>query len=352
MELQLARELARDRHRVTLIVPFLNRPKGRVYAGYRRCSRQIEESNGLRIIRCPNWLIGSERRPWNRFLENATFGLFSALNAAREIRPDVLILETWPLLAAQACMWLVRWQQIPILYYVKDVYPEAVERTGVLKEGGILANLCRAWDRRLCLQSSKVIVISETKRDLLLGSRRIPQERIAVIPDWIDPTEFVPQSIDNAWRREQNIPKDTFVAMFGGTLGYVSGVEILIEVARLLRDTRNLLIVCIGEGVRKRLMIEQRRSLGLENIPFLPFQPRERIAEVQGAANVTLFKVRPEYSDASVPSKLISYFAAGRPVICAAPTGAAVARIVSQSGAGVVVNPGDARALARDGSVG
>jgi colanic acid biosynthesis glycosyl transferase WcaI len=94
-------------------------------------------------------------------------------------------------------------------------------------------------------------------------------------------------------------------------------------------------------------MIEQCRLLGLENIRILPFQPRERIAEVQGAANVTLLTVRPGYGDESVPSKVISYFAASRPVICAAPTGAAVARIVSQSGAGVVVTPGDASALAR-----
>jgi len=135
--------------------------------------------------------------------------------------------------------------------------------------------------------------------------------------------------------------------MFGGTLGYVSGVEILVDVARLLRERRDMLIVCIGEGIRKRQMIEQCRSLGLENIRFLPFQPRQRIAEVQGAANVTVLTMRPGYSDASIPSKLISYFASGRPVVCAAPSGSAVSRIVSQSGAGVVVEPGDPAALAR-----
>jgi len=89
-----------------------------------------------------------------------------------------------------------------------------------------------------------------------------PQERIAVIPDWDRSTEsFHSQSI-TLGGIEQNIPKN-LCCHVRGTLGYVSGVEILVEVARLLRDRRNLLIVCIGEGVRKRQMIEQRRSLGL-----------------------------------------------------------------------------------------
>jgi colanic acid biosynthesis glycosyl transferase WcaI len=191
-----------------------------------------------------------------------------------------------------------------------------------------------------------VIVISEGMRDLMAQSRGISNDRFAVIPDWIDPNELVPQPIDNAWRREQNIPNATLIAMFGGTLGHVSGVEVLVDVARLLREKRDMLILCVGEGIRKRPMIEQCRSLGLENIRFLPFQPRWRIAEVQGAANVTVLTMRPGTSDASVPSKLISYFAAGRPVVCAAPVASAVSRIVSQSGAGVVVEPGDAVALA------
>jgi colanic acid biosynthesis glycosyl transferase WcaI len=94
-------------------------------------------------------------------------------------------------------------------------------------------------------------------------------------------------------------------------------------------------------------MIDQARELGLQNIRFLPFQPRERVPEVQGAANVTLLTMQPGYSDASVPSKLISYMAAGRAVICAAPAHTAVAEIVSESGAGFVTEPGNPGALAQ-----
>lgn len=345
---QLASRLAQDGHAVTVIAPFPNRPGGRVYDGFHRRVRKIEANgDSYRLVRCANWLVGQRRRNADRLLENLTFGLSATWAAWHEPRPDVMLVETWPLIGVQFPALLARFWQIPFLYYVKDVFPEAAERTGLIRSNGLLARFCRLWDRQLCLSSSKVVVISETMRSLMAQSRGLTNDRFAVIPDWAEPADFVPQPIDNAWRREQNISKDTFIAMFGGTLGHVSGVDGLVEVACLLRDRRHMLIMCIGEGVRKREMVEQCQSLGIENIRFLPFQPRERIAEVQGAANVTLLTMLPGYSDASVPSKLISYFAAGRPVLCAAPADAAVSRIVSESGAGVVTEPGDASALAR-----
>jgi colanic acid biosynthesis glycosyl transferase WcaI len=345
---QLASRLAHAGHHVTVVAPFPNRPGGRLHEGFRRSLRRIETNgNGYKLVRCATWLLGQRRRTIDRLLENFTFGLSASWAAWREARPDAMLVETWPLFGVTFPALLARWWRIPFLYYVKDVYPEAAEKTTHISDNGLIARFCRSWDRRLCLASRKVIVISEGMRDLMARSRGLSNDRFAVIPDWIDPDEFVPQPIDNAWRREQNIPNGTFVAMFGGTLGYVSGVEILVEVARLLRERREMSIVCIGEGIRKQQMMEQCRSLGLENICFLPFQPRERIAEVQGAANVTVLTMRPGYSDASIPSKLISYFASGRPVICSAPSGSAVSQIMSRSGAGVVVEPGNAAALAR-----
>ena len=249
----------------------------------------------IKFVRCATWLLGKRRRSINRLLENFTFGLSATWAAWREARPDAMLVETWPLFGVTFPALLARWWRVPFLLYVKDVYPEVAEKTGLIRSNGLVARFCRFWDRRLCMSSGKVIVISEGMRDLMARSRGLLDDRFAVIPDWIDPAEFVPQKIDNAWRREQNIPMGTLVAMFGGTLGYVSGVEILVEVARLLRERRDLLIICIGEGIKKRqYMIEECRSLGLVNIRFLPFNRGQRIAEVQGAANVTVLTMRPD----------------------------------------------------------
>ncbi len=100
MAQQLAKRLTEDGHTVTMIVPLPNRPGGRVYPGFKRrlLSRTVSDE-GYTVVRCANWLIGARRRTINRILENATFGLSSMWAALRSGRPDLIIVETWPLFA-------------------------------------------------------------------------------------------------------------------------------------------------------------------------------------------------------------------------------------------------------------
>jgi colanic acid biosynthesis glycosyl transferase WcaI len=344
---QLATQLVRDAHDVTMIVPIPNRPEGITYPGFqRRLFSRTMTHEGYTLVRCANWLIGKKRRSIDRILENLTFGFSSAWAAWREGRPDVIVVESWPLFATQIAAGLARWWRVPYLYYVQDVYPETVEVAGFLNSRGLLARTCRAWDRHLCLQSSRVIVISETMRRLLVSNRRLSKDRFTVIHNFIDESLFPVCQKDTTWRRSHGIADTAFVAMFAGTLGHISGAEVLVEVANLLQGEKNILLLCIGEGVLKQDMIDKSSLLQLDNIRFLPFQPSEIVPLVQASSDVALLTMRANHSDASVPSKLISYLASFRPVVCAANPESAVAQTVQDAAAGIVVCPGDARAIA------
>jgi colanic acid biosynthesis glycosyl transferase WcaI len=344
---QLAIRLAQDGHDVTMVVPFPNRPEGSIYSGFRRRLRTRETTkDGYTLVRCASWFIGRSRGHIHRILENVTFGLASTWATWREGRPDLIIAETWPILALQPVASLAKWWRVPFLNYVKDVYPEAAEEAGILGKSGILAKALRSWDSNLCKKSASVIVISETMRDLLSANRKLASDRFSVIPDWIDESKFPIWRADGAWRRSEKIGERDFVAMFAGTIGQVSGAEILIDVAKILAHIEDVLILCIGEGIRKQPMIDEARRLCLSNMRFLPFQPAERVPEVQSSSDVAILTMAPNSSDASVPSKLISYLAAARPVIVAANAHSAVARTVQLAEAGIVVPPGDAHGLA------
>ena len=344
---QLATRLAREGHDVTMIVPFPNRPDGVLYPGFqRRLRARTVTREGYTLVRCANWLLGKQRKNLNRILENVTFGLSSAWAASREGCPDIMITETWPLFATLFCTSLARLWRIPYWYYVKDVYPEAAEGVGIINANGLIARAFRLWDRYLCQHSAHVIVISETMRDLLAANRKLPLECLTVIPNWLDEATFGVWQGDSAWGSEQGIPSHVFVALFGGTLGHVSGVEVLVDVARIMKSDTGVMLLCIGEGSRKVAMVNEASRLGLTNIRFLPFQPVERVPEVQASCNVAVLTMHPDSSDSSVPSKLITYLAASLPVICAAKAESAVARTVRDAGAGIVVSPGDPQAIA------
>lgn len=347
MARQLATRLVQAGHTVTMIVPLPNRPGGVVYPGYRRrlISRTVTEE-GYTVVRCANWLIGARRRPLDRILENITFGMSSMLAALREGRPDLMIVETWPLFAMSFSSLLASSWKVPYLYYVQDVYPEAAEESNLLEAGGWISRLMRRWDRLLCRRSTTVITISEAMRELLVENRNLPSECFTVLPNWVDESLFPEWEGQATWRAAQDIPEDAFVAVFAGTLGHVSGADVLIDVAELLKEEHGILLVAIGEGIRKQFMQDEAARRHLDNIRMLPFQPAERVPEVQASCNVALLTMQHNTSNTSVPSKLITYLAAARPVVCAARSDSAVARTVLDAKAGLVVPPGDARAIA------
>ena len=346
MAQQLAKRLTEDGHTVTVIVPLPNRPEGKVYPEFkRRLLTRTVTNEGYTLVRCANWLIGTRRRAIDRILENITFGLTSMWAGMCEGRADLIIAETWPLFAMSFCWFLARGWKVPYFYYVQDVYPEAAEESGILKAEGWFSRVLRRWDRLLCRDSASVITISESMRDLLVANRVLSPDRFSVLPNWVDESMF-PRSKDRGiWRGSQGIPENAFVAMFAGTLGHVSGADVLIEVAELLRTEQNVLLVVIGEGVRKQFMRDEisRRDLG--NIRLLPFQAPEVVPEVQASCDATLLTMHGNASNTSVPSKLVTYLAAARPVVCAARSDSAVARTVIDAKAGLVVSPGDPRAI-------
>ncbi len=347
MAQQLAKRLTEDGHTVTVIVPLPNRPEGRVYPGFRRrlLSRTVS-NDGYTVVRCANWLIGARRRTINRLFENITFGLSSMWAALREDRPDLMIVETWPLFAMSFSWLLARARKVPYFYYVQDVYPEAAEESGMIKAGGWLSRVLRRWDRLLCRDSATIITISESMKNLLVGNRRLSPDCFSILPNWVDESIFPRWNGHARWRHSQGIPEDAFVAMFAGTLGHVSGADVLIEVAELLSVEHDVLLVVIGEGVRKQFMRDEisRRNLG--NIRLLPFQPAEVVPEVQASCDAALLTMHRNASNTSVPSKLITYLAASRPVVCAARSDSAVARTVLDARAGHVVQPGHAGEIA------
>ncbi len=345
MAQQLARRITAAGHTVTAIVQFPSRPCGRIYPGYASRLRSLEFDREVRVVRSGTWPIGPARRPLNRVLENLTFGLTAVFNAIREPKPHVLIIETWPLIAVQLALLLAWFWRVPSIYYIKDVYPEAAEELGFIQKGGLVARILRRWDRFLCLHSSKVVVISDTMRELII-SRGVESDRVIIIRDWVDGAQFPVRPKGNPWRCRMRIPQSCFVAIFAGTIGLVSGADVLLETAEALQAEDGLLLLCVGEGPLKKTMTEKAARKGYANLRFEGFQPQELIADMHGTADVLLLTMRANRSDSSVPSKLISYLAAGRPIICSAQRHSAVAEIVRQAHAGIVVPPEDGKAIA------
>ena len=148
---------------------------------------------------------------------------------------------------------------------------------------------------------------------------------------WLDPDEIRPGERDNAWRRDAGIGPGRFVVLYSGTAGLVSGAEVLEEVARRVDPDLDLLLVGGGSAWRA---LDERRKAGLlpVNVRLLPYQPRERLGEVQASSDLSLLTLLPGRGRASVPSKLQGYMAAGRAVLASVDDDCDSGRLVRRGG--------------------
>lgn len=333
-------------HDVLVISPFPNRPGGEIYPGHRRRLFARATHSRSPHVRVPTWLIGRQRKGRDRVLENASFGAASAVAAALTRKPDLIVLESWPILAYLPVLAVAKARGVPVINYVQDVYPEAAIAGGIVRADSAAARVLHRLHSWVCSVSSQNVAISPGMADMLAATRGVPRERFTVIPNWLDLSAIRPHEGPSTWRAENGIGADEFVCMFAGTLGYASGADVLVEVAERLRDVQRIRIVCVGDGVHKAAMADAIERRGLHNLTLLPFQPRERVAEVQSQADVMLLTTSADMGLSSVPSKLVTYLAVGRPVICAAAPDTDIARLVDDERLGATCRPGDPESLA------
>jgi colanic acid biosynthesis glycosyl transferase WcaI len=134
------------------------------------------------------------------------------------------------------------------------------------------------------------------------------------------------------------------VCLHGGNLGQKQGLDNVLDAAALLRGD-GVRIVFAGDGNDRARLQAKARELQLDNVDFIDMQGPGRWEEIMQASDVLLVNQRASVADMSLPSKLTSYFAAGRPVVAAASEGSETAREMEAARAGHVVPPENAAAL-------
>lgn len=341
---ELAEYLASHAWGVTVCAGLPHHPNGRLYPGWKWKLWQRSDDAGVTVLRAGHLVHPSRSIPV-RASTYVTQALGTALLAAMSGRADVVLVYGPPLVGPCLGALVAARHRAKLVNVIYDIYPDIAVETGRVTNP-LLISAARLAEKVQYRFSDMTVVLSEGFRRTLVA-KGIPEDRIAVIPVWLDPDEIRPLDRDNAWRREQGISPDKFVVLYAGTIGVVSGASMVADAAALLRDRTDILFLFVGEGEEQPEVEARARELGLSNIRFLPFQPRERLAEMQATADVGLVTLSPGRGRTSVPSKVLGYMAAGRPVIGSVDADSDTAKEIETAACGLVVPPGDSAALAQ-----
>jgi len=224
-----------------------------------------------------------------------------------------------------------------IWLHVQDLEVDAAFELGFLRNR-ILRSLILGIERFLM---ARVHVTSAVSAAMVATLKRKKIRRTPILfQNWVDTDLIFPMG--KSPLREQLSSGASFLALYSGNLGRKQGLEMIIEVAELLRDRPEVRIVVSGEGVSHQQVAEA--AARLPNISLLPLVPFSELNWLLNAADVHLLPQRDEVTDLVMPSKLGGMLASGRPVIAAARPQTQLAEEIV--GAGIVVPPGDARAMA------
>jgi len=115
--------------------------------------------------------------------------------------------------------------------------------------------------------------------------------------------------------------------------------ELLLKLVTNYSDIANVRIVVISEGAGRQWLEEKKQCLNLDNLILLDYQPFDRLSEVFGCATVLVAILEPDAGVFSVPSKVLSYHCAHRPLLLAVPEENLAARIVAREESGICVDP-------------
>jgi len=341
---ELAEALASDGHDVTVITGFPNHPSGIVFGGYRKRWVLQENIRNVRIIRV--WLLTSaSRTALSRILSFLTFTFTSAWALMTRTKPHLIFAVFQPLSVGVTLPILARLKGAKLILNVQDLHPDVPIELGMIRNP-IIIHMLKTIERIGYTQASGLAVICDSFKEHC-ANRGAKQEDIEVIPNWIDLDEIKPGDKSNAYRRSLGLNDNHFVVLYAGTIGWISGAGIMVDVAHRLRDLENIRVVFVGEGPLVPELKKKTEALALDNVIFSPFQSREILGQVQAMSDVSIVSLAGDKGRASVPSKVLGYMAAGRPVIASVDPDSETARIIVRADCGWVVEPDNADKLAK-----
>ncbi|HVA80553.1 MAG TPA: glycosyltransferase family 4 protein [Candidatus Binataceae bacterium] len=283
----------------------------------------------------------SKTRLAGRLTNLATYYMLAALAARRLECPDIIIAATDPPLLGALGAMLKRRFGCRLVYNVRDLYPDIAYANGALKNPALLTTLRHA-NAFAYAHSDAIVTLGHDMAERIIA-KGVPAAKVSVIPDWVDTTRIHPLAC-NPFRAEFG---DRFVVMYSGNIGLSQQLESVLDAAAMLAGDTRIVFLLIGEGARKPALMKLARERGLANVKFLPYRPKEELAQSLGAADLHLIPLMPGAAGCLVPSKIYAILAAGRPFVAMMEPGAEVARIALEHRVGFVVEPGDAVALAR-----
>ncbi len=340
---QLAKELAEKKHQVTSLTGYPNYPQGKIYSGYKQKPWDLEEIDGIKVIRVPLYPDHSLSKI-KRIFNYLSFAISASFLGPFLCGPaDIMWVYHPPLTVGIPGWWIALLRKIPFVFEIQDIWPETLQATGFMPNQRVMSFISRLA-HFIYKRAAAITVISPGyKRNLI--KKGVAEEKIHVIPNWANEDIYYPVPRDNKLAEEHGL-RDRFNIVFAGNMGAAQGLENVIEAANLLSDVPKVQFVFIGDGINQGSLRKMVQKRNIDNVRFLDRQPEMAMPNFFALADVLLVHlISDPLFDITIPSKTLAYMASGRPILGVISGDGA--QVIREANAGLICNQEDPVALAK-----
>jgi colanic acid biosynthesis glycosyl transferase WcaI len=173
----------------------------------------------------------------------------------------------------------------------------------------------------------------------------VNEKKLFLIPDWGDTENIRPCDDDSTFRLGNQLSQEKFLVFHTGNMGKKQYLINVVNAAELAKDEADVGWILVGQGEERTYLEREISRRNLRNIRMLPLQPTETLRQMYSSADLLLLNQAATIEDAVIPSKLLTYMAAGRPVVAAVSEKSETSRQVHLANCGVVVPAENPQAL-------
>jgi glycosyltransferase involved in cell wall biosynthesis len=338
---EVAKAIKSQGHQIEVVTAFPNYPTGVIPPEYRGKFFMKDTVDGIPLYR--TWIYPVQRgRFWKRLLNYFSFVLSACYGVGKAGPADYIFVESPPIFLGFTMFFARRLKKARVILNISDLWPESAISLGLVKNK-LLIELTTLLENRMYKVAWRISAQTEGIIETL-RQRGISPTKMVFLPNGVDPELFTPCSPDQELVESLKL-QNKIVILYAGTIGYAAGLEVALQAAEKLRAKSELVFLIVGDGTEKPRLQKLAAEMQLPNVRWLPFQPLHEIVRYYNLAALSLVTLRRyKLAEGVRPSKLFPGLASAKPVVYVGEGEGA--RIMAESGGGVIIPPEDSGRLA------
>jgi len=317
-------ELVKKGHEVTVLTGLPNYPDGIVKEEYKKV--RYEEINGVKVYR--SWLLGRGTSNKTLFMNYFTFALMASIRVLKLKNEfdKIIVYQLSPITMAIPAIVAKKKFNKPLIIYTHDLWPESIASGGI-ESKGFIYNVVKKVSQAIYNQADEIWLSSKMFESYFKDYLNVckPMTHLPVYAE--DLFDSIPKKISDGITN----------LIFAGNIGEMQSVETIIFAANELKQHKNIIFHIVGDGSSKEKCVELKNQFELENVIFHGSHPVESMPYYYSLADAFLITLKDNKSISyTLPNKVQSYLAAGKPILGA--INGETAKVIKDAGCGRTVS--------------